>query len=64
MTAGGISLRVEEDLDVDVSRLSRMQASTIVFSQVVKSAQKLFKVSSGNAPKNLVRCQTLQTTGS
>lgn len=49
-----MSLRVEEGLDVDISRFSLIQASIIVFSQLAKSAQKLFKVSSGNAPKNLL----------
>ena len=54
-------MRVEEDLDVDMSRLSLMQASIIVFSQSAKFAQKLFKVSSGNAPKNLFPRQILNT---
>ena len=52
---------MEEDLDVEISRLSLMQASMIVFSQFAKSDQKLFKVSFGKAPKNLLPLQISRT---
>ena len=48
---------MEGDLDVEISRLSLMQASIMVFSQFAKSVQKLSKVSFGNAPKNLLPLQ-------
>ena len=52
---------MEEDFDADISRLSLMQASIMVFSQFAKSVQKLLKVSSGNAPKNLFPHHVLDT---